>query len=120
MLTAVQENLPKLEVVYASSTPPAYIDIIAVHGILEYDTSEAWLAKNPLDLSHPINWLTDPSMLPKLVPNIRVLQFTYKPPTSRESLRHHLNRTSQWLTRLLRQQVLTIQNRAIIFVAHGT
>lgn len=118
-LTIVQEVLPKLEVVYASSTPPAYIDIVAVHGILEYEASEAWVARNPLDLQHGVNWLTDPSMLPKCVPNIRVLQFTYKPPTSRDSLRHHLNRTSQALARLLSQQVLTIQSRAVIFVAHG-
>ena len=119
LLTVVQTTLPKLEVVYASSTPPAYIDIVAVHGILESDGSEAWNCTNPLDLNHPVNWLTDPSMLPKFLPNIRVLQFTYKLPIFRESLAHHLNRTSQSLRKLLTQQVLSIANRSIIFVAHG-
>ena len=118
-LTVVQETLPKLEVVYASSTPPAYIDIVAVHGILESNPGEAWDCKNPLDLNHPVNWLTDPSMLPKFLPNIRVLQFSYKLPISRENLAHHLNRTSLSLRKLLTQQVLSITNRAIIFVAHG-
>ncbi len=110
--------MPKLEVVYESSLPRAYLDIVAVHGILEFNPNEAWIATDSEGL-HPISWLTDQTMLPKYLPNIRVLQFTYATPTSQDSLKSHLSKTSQSLADLLIQNVSTTSNRPIIFVAHG-
>lgn len=103
---------------YESNLHPAYIDIVAVHGILETNPNEAWIARDSRN-PRPISWLTEPAMLPKYLPNIRVLQFTYTTPSPRDTLKNHLRQTWQSLTKLLMQNVSTIPNRPIIFVAHG-
>lgn len=101
---------------YESSLAQAYIDIVAVHGILDPDPTKAWIAE---DSPYQVSWLTNQAMLPKFLPNIRVLQFTYAIPTPRDNLKGHLTKTSQSLAKLLIQSLSTIPNRPIIFVAHG-
>ncbi|GAW17430.1 hypothetical protein ANO14919_068870 [Xylariales sp. No.14919] len=51
------------------------IDIVAVHGI-GADPDTTWSGKGPT--GERVNWLVDSTMLPKAVPNARIMRFGYK------------------------------------------
>jgi hypothetical protein len=94
-----------------------YIDVVAVHGVFENDFNDAWTTADKLD--QRVSWLTDSNMLPAAMSRLRVLNFRYDPQTGRDGLRPHLEITSSRLKELVKEQILTIDHRPIIFVAHG-
>ncbi|KAI0413476.1 hypothetical protein F5X98DRAFT_390791 [Xylaria grammica] len=51
------------------------IDIVAIHGI-GADPDTTWSGKGPT--GERVNWLVDSTMLPKAVPNARIMRFGYK------------------------------------------
>ncbi|MCJ1312481.1 hypothetical protein MMC25_006155 [Agyrium rufum] len=66
---------PPLEVWYPSlkheSQDKTEIDIIAVHG-LDSDVDSTWTYQSEDGLRH-VNWLSDPGMLPRIVPKARIM-----------------------------------------------
>jgi pimeloyl-ACP methyl ester carboxylesterase len=112
--------LPALEQIHAPSRPEdAYIDIVAVHGILG-DTTNAWTIQPDQNNSNPESWLVKRDMLPQAVPNARVWQYRYHvPQPMSKDFTDHLQRTSDRLTQLLTEKVLIVRHRPIIFLAHG-
>lgn len=49
--------------------------IIAIHGI-GADPDRTWTGRGPAD--EEVNWLMSPEMLPKAVPNARIMRFGYQ------------------------------------------
>ncbi|KAG9511616.1 hypothetical protein KCV07_g10049, partial [Aureobasidium melanogenum] len=58
------------------------VDIVAVHGIGAHpDDTWCKLREVDLDVTDPgsyVNWLSDPAMLPKVVPNAQIMRYGYK------------------------------------------
>jgi hypothetical protein len=106
--------LPRLDVIYpldAAEEASCFIDIVAVHGIHEKDTNQAWTTRGSSQT--PVSWLTDADMLPAAISHMRVLSFRYDPNAGREGLLVHLERTSSRLKELVQEQVLGIEHRPV-------
>jgi hypothetical protein len=51
--------------------------IVAIHGIGAHP-DDTWRMKTTTnEVSHYVNWLEDPNMLPSIVPNARIMRYGY-------------------------------------------
>jgi hypothetical protein len=127
--------LPALTLTKDHEAP--YLELIAIHGILESNTADAWSTPrySPAPgASVDINWLTDDHMLPSQLPNFRVWEFQYdvNPLRGRDNaLKTHINDNANALRSFIREkltdtsqlnessELTEISTRPLLFVTHG-
>jgi pimeloyl-ACP methyl ester carboxylesterase len=118
----LQDALASLNLLRDTDTP--YLDIIAIHGILEADPTKTWstpLTQTPSSTG-AVNWLVDDNMLPSQITNLRIWSFQYSttPLSVREGgLKAHMDSTAIALRRLMHQKILDNSTQSILFIAQG-
>ncbi|KAF2664710.1 hypothetical protein BT63DRAFT_418056 [Microthyrium microscopicum] len=116
--------VPRLELLAVPAPAKPYLDLIAVHGILDHNPDNAWSAlgtANPRNAAgaKTTNWLADADMLPSQVRNLRVSAFRYDTTPAREKnggLRLHLERCAEALRERIKEHT---PDKPLLFVAHG-
>ncbi|KAF2716087.1 hypothetical protein K431DRAFT_29724, partial [Polychaeton citri CBS 116435] len=100
------------------------VDIVAVHGTGAHP-DDTWCAiREPgLDVRDPnsyINWLIEPTMLPKVAPNARIMRYGYHSQWyGEERTKTSPSEIGQTLLLSLKHRRSECQRRPIIFVAHS-
>ncbi|KAI1176507.1 hypothetical protein F4777DRAFT_546544 [Nemania sp. FL0916] len=115
-----------IHVLYEPDEGPYYnahnkgVDIVAIHGIGAHPDL-TWIGRGPH--SETVHWLRDPKMLPKSVPNARIMRFGYQsgwwsPKENGEPKKTFVNDVAEMLLRELEFHRYNI-TRPIIFIAHS-
>ncbi|OTB06173.1 hypothetical protein M426DRAFT_9990 [Hypoxylon sp. CI-4A] len=110
---------PTLQVLYPDPKSPAArdaeIDIVAIHG-LGSNADWAWVWK---DESRHVRWLQDDDMLPSVVPNARILLYSYDSRWHHTAPHNRLETCGEDLVTKLHDFRSDALNRPILFVAHS-
>ncbi|KAG9657517.1 hypothetical protein KCV03_g10180, partial [Aureobasidium melanogenum] len=99
------------------------VDIVAVHGIGAHpDDTWCKLRQVGLDATDPksyVNWLSDPAMLPKVVPNARIMRYGYKSMWfGQDAIKQNSSRVAHRLLIALRRKRQEYPFRPLVVVAH--
>ncbi|RYO95239.1 hypothetical protein DL764_007724 [Monosporascus ibericus] len=113
----VSLNRQPLEVLYPGPTDPDKIDIdiVAVHG-LGSDVDWSWTWKNGAKCVH---WLKDPEMLPAIIPNARIMAYSYESRWHRNASKTRLELCGEELARNMHNFRTNVPDRPVIFIAHS-
>ncbi|RYP81620.1 hypothetical protein DL770_005828 [Monosporascus sp. CRB-9-2] len=113
----VSLNRQPLEILYPGPTDPdkIKIDIVAVHG-LGSDVNWSWAWKNGAKCVH---WLKDPEMLPAIIPNARIMAYSYESRWHRNASKTRLELCGEELARNMHNFRTNIPDRPVIFIAHS-
>ncbi|KAI9771574.1 MAG: hypothetical protein M1839_002767 [Geoglossum umbratile] len=94
-------------------TTDTFVDIIAVHG-LGAIPEITWRERNS-----GVNWLADPAMLPKAVPDARIMRFGYDSLwLGKEPIRTKLSTIANKLLLVLSREREDAQGKPLIFIGH--
>jgi hypothetical protein len=100
-----------------------YLDLVAIHGILDHDPKKAWTRTIPpsrtVKEERVVSWLSDDGMLSLQISNLRIWSFGYNVDPLKGGLKSHIETTTSYLKKLLHEKILDVSNRPIIFLAHG-
>ncbi|KAI0883242.1 uncharacterized protein GGS22DRAFT_37755 [Annulohypoxylon maeteangense] len=115
-----QRTVPSpLEVLYSrphdSTDERIEIDIIAVHG-LGSNVDWSWIWKDGVKQIH---WLKDPDMLPAVVPNARIITYSYESRWHANAPKTRLELCGEELARSIHDFRAEIQDRPVLFIAHS-
>ncbi|RYP03605.1 hypothetical protein DL764_005035 [Monosporascus ibericus] len=113
----VSLNRQPLEVLYPGPTDPdkIEIDIVAVHG-LGSDVDWSWTWKNGAKCVH---WLKDPQMLPAIIPNARIMAYSYESRWHRNASKTRLELCGEELAKNMHNFRINVPGRPVIFIAHS-
>jgi hypothetical protein len=92
--------------------------IIAVHG-LGADVDWSWTWKNEADPGSHVKWLEDPHMLPAVVPNARILLFSYDSRWHADAPKTRLHICGEESVRSIHTFRTEVTNRPVIFIGHS-
>ncbi|KAI6082449.1 hypothetical protein F4821DRAFT_215546 [Hypoxylon rubiginosum] len=118
----ISTNRPPLEILYSGPTDAARgqveVDIVAVHG-LGSNVDWSWIWQDKSGRRPPVHWLKDLEMLPAVVPNTRIMVYSYESRWHANAPKTRLELCGEALVRSLHHFRSQTLERPIIFVAHS-
>ncbi|KAF7546999.1 hypothetical protein G7Z17_g8015 [Cylindrodendrum hubeiense] len=111
-------NRPPLEVVYESKDKNAQVDIIAVHG-LGANVDWSWTWKDKANPGRLVKWLEDANMLPSIIPESRIMLYSYDSRWHANAPRTRLQLCGEDLARAVHAFRAEAAGRPIIFIGHS-
>ncbi|KAI1656823.1 hypothetical protein F4813DRAFT_361969 [Daldinia decipiens] len=107
------------EVLYDDPTGKAEVDIVAVPG-LGSDADWSWTWKDEGGLLPHVHWLKDPDMLPAIIPNSRIMAYSFEARWhSKAPQKIHLELCGEELINGLHNNRTDVLERPLIFIAHS-
>ncbi|KAH7123000.1 hypothetical protein EDB81DRAFT_913094 [Dactylonectria macrodidyma] len=97
---------------------PIEVDIVAVHG-LGANVDWSWTWRDKARPSSTVNWLKDPHMLPKVVPNSRIMVYNYDSRWHADAPRTRLQICGEEFVRNLHTFREGQQDRPVVFIGHS-
>ncbi|KAI0103468.1 hypothetical protein F4814DRAFT_98206 [Daldinia grandis] len=103
---------------FYTMTQPVKLKSIAVPG-LGFDADWSWTWKGQGGQQPPVNWLKDPEMLPAVVPNSRIITYSFEPRWHSKAPKIRLELCGEELVKILHNYRTDVLERPLIFIAHS-
>ncbi|KAI2769586.1 hypothetical protein F4815DRAFT_450716 [Daldinia loculata] len=111
-------NRSPFEILYDDPTGKAEVDIVAVPG-LGSDADWSWTWKDKGGQLPHVHWLKDPDMLPAVVPNARIMAYSFEARWHSKAPKIRLELCGEELVKGLHNNRTDVLERPLIFIAHS-